>query len=112
MILELVPHGELYNYINDKTKPLDWDLRLRIAWDVARGLAFLHASDPPLLHRDMKSPNVLLSATTADAYVCAKVADFGLTGRVFTDFKAVKASERDVENPTWLAPVREPQFIL
>jgi hypothetical protein len=112
MILELVPHGELYNYINDKTKPLDWALRLRIAWDIARGLAFLHASDPPLLHRDMKSPNVLLSAVTPDAFVCAKVCDFGLTGAVFMDFKAVKASERDVENPTWLAPVRHYEFRL
>jgi serine/threonine protein kinase len=123
MIMEIVSGGELYkctqgthNYprlfslppyladLNDHEKPVDWKLRMRIAWDIAKGMAYLHSASPPLLHRDLKSPNVLLSSHEWNAPVVAKIADFGLTGRAFTEFKAVVASERDVENPTWLAP--------
>ena len=41
-----------------------WDvLGARIALDVAEGLAYLHAQDPPLMHRDLKSPNVRVEYT-------------------------------------------------
>ena len=52
--------------------PLQWDHRLRIAVAIGRALEHLHCLDPPLLHRDVKSANVLL-----DAAGNAKVADFG-----------------------------------
>ena len=32
-------------------------LRLRMALSIARGLAYLHASDPPFIHRDLKPAN-------------------------------------------------------
>jgi serine/threonine protein kinase len=40
--------------------PLTWRHRLRIAVDVAKALAHLHSQDPPLIHRDLKTANVLL----------------------------------------------------
>lgn len=36
-------------------------------------MRFLHSLTPPLIHRDLKSPNILLSAVSADAPVVAKV---------------------------------------
>ena len=54
---------------------LTWHDRLGIASDVARGLVFLHTvCDPPIIHQDVKSANVLLTASSPPV---AKVADFG-----------------------------------
>ena len=53
---------------------IPWDIRLRLSDDISKGLVFLHtASDKPLIHRDLKSANVLL---TNDYQ--AKIGDFGL----------------------------------
>jgi serine/threonine protein kinase len=53
---------------------LDWPKRLQIAIGVAQGLSYMHHEcSPPVVHRDVKTSNILL-----DAQFNAKVADFGL----------------------------------
>ncbi|RZR78409.1 hypothetical protein BHM03_00003739 [Ensete ventricosum] len=54
--------------------PLDWRKRLGIAIDAAKGLCYMHHHcTPPVIHRDVKSSNILL-----DSDFGAKIADFGL----------------------------------
>jgi serine/threonine protein kinase len=104
MVMELVPHGTLYEFLR-RPDPIPWNLRIRIAYDIACAMHFLHSADPPLIHKDLKSPNVLMAGTKYDDVVVAKVADFGISGKLYANkFKAISAKEREVENPTWLAP--------
>lgn len=50
IVTEFVPNGDLFEYIHSK-KPLDLPLVLKIAFDVASAMAFMHGSTPPQLHR-------------------------------------------------------------
>jgi serine/threonine protein kinase len=52
--------GDLYGFVHQKTIEFDWSLKLKIAIDIANGMAFLHSAKPPIVHRDLKSPNVLV----------------------------------------------------
>lgn len=59
IVLEYAPRGNLYDFL--QTAPhMSVKLRLRIATELAQALAFLHSCDPPFIHNDVKSPNVLV----------------------------------------------------
>ncbi|KAK3123242.1 hypothetical protein QOZ80_8AG0627030 [Eleusine coracana subsp. coracana] len=77
LVYKYMKHGSLDVVLHDKAKTdvqLDWASRKKIAIGSARGLAFLHHSCiPHIIHRDMKSSNVLLD-DNFDAYV----SDFGM----------------------------------
>lgn len=57
-ITEFVSNGNLHENIAEKKPP--WIRRLQFARDIARGMAYLHENNPIILHRDMKSLNVLV----------------------------------------------------
>ncbi|KAL1556096.1 Receptor-like protein kinase BRI1-like 3 [Salvia divinorum] len=78
LVYEYMKWGSLEAVVHDKDKiggaSLDWAARKKIAVGSARGLAFLHHSCiPHIIHRDMKSSNVLL-----DEKLEARVSDFGM----------------------------------
>ncbi|XLU97658.1 hypothetical protein S245_011998 [Arachis hypogaea] len=76
LVYEFVPNGTLKDTITGKSGiRFGWHRRIKVALGAARGLAYLHEhADPPIIHRDIKSNNILL-----DEKLDAKVADFGLS---------------------------------
>ncbi|KAK9284145.1 hypothetical protein L1049_023313 [Liquidambar formosana] len=68
------PLSDLIYYNNSDHRFLSWTQRMQIALDVATGLSYLHKyANPPHVHKDIKSSNVLL-----DTDFRAKIANFGL----------------------------------
>jgi len=43
-------------------QPLPWSLRLKVALDAAKGLAFLHSAENKVIYRDFKTSNILLDS--------------------------------------------------
>ncbi|RLN83504.1 hypothetical protein BBO99_00002077 [Phytophthora kernoviae] len=74
LVMELCPKGSVYSVIHSDEVKIDWSLLLRMMVDSSRGMHFLHSSKPPILHRDLKSVNLLI-----DADWRCKVSDFGLS---------------------------------
>ncbi|XP_052139942.1 receptor-like protein kinase HSL1 [Oryza glaberrima] len=80
LVYEYMENGSLDRWLHRRddggapTAPLQWPTRLCIAIDAARGLSYMHHEcAQPIMHRDVKSSNILL-----DPAFRAKIADFGL----------------------------------
>ncbi|KAK9845513.1 hypothetical protein WJX81_008391 [Elliptochloris bilobata] len=101
MVTEWCARGSLFDVLQKASKnpslapQLDWPRRLNIALDAAKGVLALHSHKPPILHRDLKSPNLLI-----DKHWRCKIADFNLS-RIM-DSPVV--SSIAANNPRWLAP--------
>ncbi|KAL3647129.1 Serine/threonine-protein kinase hsl1 [Castilleja foliolosa] len=75
LVYEYMQNGSLGDLLHgNKSTLLDWQTRFKIALDAAEGLSYLHHDCvPPIVHRDVKSNNLLL-----DEYFGAKISDFGV----------------------------------
>ncbi|XP_043718213.1 calmodulin-binding receptor-like cytoplasmic kinase 2 [Telopea speciosissima] len=74
VVVEYVPNGTLRQHLDGVNgKTLDFAARLDVGIDVAHAVTYLHMyTDHPIIHRDIKSSNILLTENFR-----AKVADFG-----------------------------------
>jgi len=104
-ISEYCAGGSLYNRLRDtKLPPLTWRQKLKILLDVAKGMDYLHSRDPCILHRDLKSCNVLLAKPllSQSDQPMAKVADFGFSRVLMQQDQAWMT--RCVGTWRWMAP--------
>jgi len=94
IITQFCERGSLADLLLDPKKDMNFKLKMKFAIDSAKGMIYLHNSNPVILHRDLKSDNLLV---THD-WTC-KVADFGLTR-----FISEKRQMTQVGTPMWMAP--------
>ncbi|KAJ8470268.1 hypothetical protein OPV22_024611 [Ensete ventricosum] len=74
LVYEFVPRGSLENHLFKRLlASLPWSTRLKITVGAAKGLAFLHEAEKPVIYRDFKASNILI-----DTDYTAKLSDFGL----------------------------------
>ncbi|XP_055820810.1 LRR receptor-like serine/threonine-protein kinase FEI 1 [Solanum dulcamara] len=74
LIYDFLSGGSLDEVLHERSEQLDWGARLTVIMGAAKGLAYLHHDcSPRVIHRDIKSSNILL-----DGNFEARVSDFGL----------------------------------
>ncbi|KAL6772398.1 hypothetical protein ACKKBG_A30080 [Auxenochlorella protothecoides x Auxenochlorella symbiontica] len=103
IVTEFCARGSLYDLLkvaaanpDASARVLDWGKRLNMALDAAKGMLHLHSHRGPIIHRDLKSPNLLV-----DKHWRVKVTDFNLSR--LSDTVSV-ASSMVANNPRWHAP--------
>ncbi|GMF16640.1 unnamed protein product [Phytophthora fragariaefolia] len=95
-LFEYMENGDLRDYLVDPSSPRHWSQELlQLAVDIIEALVYVHSFTPPLVHRDLKSRNVLLSGDMK-----AKVTDFGASRYKSVDETMTAA----VGTGRWLAP--------
>lgn len=93
IILEYCANRSLWSVLQNKAIALSWEDRRRIAIEIALGMNYLHSFSTPIIHRDLKSLNILL-----DDCFRAKIADFG-----WTRLKGDKMTNK-IGTFQWMAP--------
>ncbi|CAB4268227.1 unnamed protein product [Prunus armeniaca] len=84
LVVEFMSNGTLYDVLHSSARPPNWGRRIRLALQTAKAIDTLHSSNPPVIHRDIKSANVLI-----DRSYNARLGDFGLALRYchFDDYR-------------------------
>jgi len=97
IVTELMEGGSLHDLLHEKKRPLPFRTQWNIAKQTCEGVVFLHACTPTVVHRDLKSLNIVL-----DRDLNAKLCDFGLT----TSMERTHISLKDGMggSPRYMAP--------
>ncbi|CAN6719790.1 unnamed protein product [Malus baccata var. baccata] len=98
IVTEYLSRGSLFTLLQKPgaREALDENSRLKMAHDVAKGMNYLHRHKPPIVHHDLKSPNLLV-----DKHYTVKVCDFGLSRSKASTFLSPKSAAGTAE---WMAP--------
>jgi serine/threonine protein kinase len=100
IILEFMPGGSLYRAIHRRRRnnlgPFPLLKSLWIAYGIAKGMMYLHSQYPVVIHRDLKSPNILLGTNVREV----KITDFGLSRLRVQSF----VNTGPGGTPEWMAP--------
>lgn len=94
LVTEYAENGSLYSLLQNRAVKISWAQALKLVVDVAKGILYLHSRTPVIVHRDIKSLNILVTKDWK-----AIVADFGLT-----KIKSVGYLKTYCGSPAWTAP--------
>ena len=96
---------DLQRHLLDPEADISWESRIELAQHIAAAMSYLHARNPIISHRDLKSPNILVRRRPSTGRVVAKVADFGMARVLGMTTMMVRAAEGDgLDNCLWQAP--------
>lgn len=98
IVMELMNGGDLRAFLTEHHASLSPFVQIKLLIDVASGMNYAHTQNPPVIHMDLKSPNVLVHRSP-EGVLTAKVADLGLA-TVF----AYSLKHEAADNPRWVAP--------
>jgi len=93
IVMEFLSRGSLTDVLQDPAVDLPDGLKRNMALQAAKGMLYLHSLRPPVLHRDLKSPNLLVQSDFS-----IKIADFGLS-RFRVEYTMTFCG-----SPKWTAP--------
>jgi len=98
IVMQYMHRGSLFRLLHrsSKSKRLHMHRRLRMALDVALGMRYLHSRKPLIVHRDLKSPNLLVARDWT-----VRLCDFGLSKLKSNTFLSTKSTGG---TPEWMAP--------
>eukprot|EP01105_Mastigella_eilhardi_P001641 TRINITY_DN1194_c0_g1_i2.p1 TRINITY_DN1194_c0_g1~~TRINITY_DN1194_c0_g1_i2.p1 ORF type:complete len:241 (-),score=61.34 TRINITY_DN1194_c0_g1_i2:22-744(-) len=99
LVTEFIAGGTLKKTLYN-LKPLPFGVKVKIALDIAQGMKTLH--DNNIIHRDLKSDNLLVCSLSLEATSTVKLTDFG-TSRTIGDNKA-KTYTKGVGTPIYMSP--------
>ena len=112
IVMEYCAGGSLFDLIIRKNFELSNKQKLKILYDLAAGIYHLHKRNPPIIHRDIKSPYMLLKEiiNCSQCTINVKLSDYGLARVIETD--ATRTSMSHVGTPSWTAPeiIREEKY--
>ena len=99
MVIELAEGGDLMDFYMEKRKgrKYSYKVALKIALGAARGLAHMHSMPTPVVHRDIKSGNIMIMSDDSGVEV-GKIADCGESRRVDLDSTMTQTG-----SPLWAA---------
>lgn len=107
IVMEYMPRGSLHDILHDRKISIEWPRVLDMMADTAKGMTYLHKCRPPVIHRDLKSHNLLV-----DEYWNVKVCDFGLSTVLrdsdgedtSRDMNVSDGTAKFIGTPYWTAP--------
>ena len=104
IVMDYLALGDLYTLFDKielsgkKDKVTSFEFVLLTAYDIAKGMSHLHSFSPPIIHRDLRSPNIFVLTLDINEPVRVKVGDFGLSRLVVPSLAGGDL------NLNWLAP--------
>ena len=100
IVMELAEYGSLTKLWGKNT--LTYDLNVKIMEDISVALSYLHENQ--IIHRDVKSSNILVYSLNPHSLICGKLTDFGTCRNISERSLLKKELTKGIGTPTYMAP--------